>query len=173
MGLVEMLVLPRSLVDRFVPSLCPEHCPVLLDEDGRVRENAWKKDATKRLDFGAWLLAWDRYALGTVTRMCASPSLCIDVMLAGAAVVGQMSYYAAMTHKATVAEVAYGAVSEGKWSIFGVLFDEVSRYAQRNACDRGIGHASQVYSKEALGRRVWQARGQIRCKWRGWHRLPL
>jgi hypothetical protein len=36
----------------------------MLDEDGAVRESDNKKEFARRLDFGPWLLAWDRYALG-------------------------------------------------------------------------------------------------------------
>ena len=49
---------------RFLPSTCPEQCPVLLDEDGTIREGGFKKDLSRRLDFSMWLLAWDRYAIG-------------------------------------------------------------------------------------------------------------
>ena len=35
-----------------------------MDEDGAVRENVNKKDVSQQVDFGAWLLAWDRYAMG-------------------------------------------------------------------------------------------------------------
>ena len=49
---------------RFLPSTCPEHCPVLLDEDGMFREAGVKRDLSRRLEFSAWLLAWDRYAIG-------------------------------------------------------------------------------------------------------------
>jgi hypothetical protein len=47
---------------RFLPTMCAEHCKVNLDEHGAAREQP--KAATKRLDFSAWMLAWDRYALG-------------------------------------------------------------------------------------------------------------
>ena len=50
--------------DRFVPASCTDHCPVLLDEHGAVRNGQGARESTKRLDFAAWLLAWDRYALG-------------------------------------------------------------------------------------------------------------
>ncbi len=106
--------------------MCPEHCPFLLDEDGAVRENANKKDMSRRLDFSAWMLAWDRYALGAlVLRLC-----CVHEQMSrmrGAAVIRQMSFRAAMKHKAVVAEVACGAASEGWSPILGVFFDEVSR----------------------------------------------
>ncbi len=68
---------------RFLPTGCPEHCPVLLDEDGKVRENPVKKDMTRRLDFSAWLLSWDPYAIGAIAlyaveRVCSvlCASLC-------------------------------------------------------------------------------------------------
>ena len=54
------------------------------------------------------VLAWDRYAI------CA-------------AVLGQLSFEAAMRHKACVAEVAFAAISSHKSPVFAVLFDEVSR----------------------------------------------
>ena len=51
---------------RFLPAGCSDYTPVLLDEDGAVRDDsATKKEFARRLDFGPWLLAWDRYALGT------------------------------------------------------------------------------------------------------------
>ena len=50
--------------------MCPEHCPVLLDEEGRVRDGTKKKDLSRRLDFPSWLLAWDRYALGLHVIIC-------------------------------------------------------------------------------------------------------
>ena len=59
----------RALVfacGRFLPAGCSDYTPVLLDEDGAVRDDsATKKEFARRLDFGPWLLAWDRYALGT------------------------------------------------------------------------------------------------------------
>ena len=56
----------------------------------------------------AWTMAWDRYAVA-------------------AAVLGQMSYAAAMSHKNLVHEVAVSAPAEGRKPLLGVLFDEVSR----------------------------------------------
>jgi len=53
-------------------------------------------------------MAWDRYAVA-------------------AAVLGQMSYAAAMSHKNLVHEVAVSAPAEGRKPLLGVLFDEVSR----------------------------------------------
>lgn len=50
--------------DRFLPTDCFEFCPVLLNEEGVVREGAGKKDTSRMLDFSSWLLAWDRYAIG-------------------------------------------------------------------------------------------------------------
>ena len=58
-----ILVMAYMCDCRFLPSTFPEHCPVLLDEDGRIRENGGRKDM-RRLELSAWLLAWDRYAIG-------------------------------------------------------------------------------------------------------------
>ena len=99
---------------------------MLLDEDGSIREAGARKDL-RRLEFSAWLLAWDRYAMGEsgqhgcacVPRQCA---VCV-----GAAVLRQLSFKTAMKHKLLVAEVACSAKSMDKWPILGVLFDEVCR----------------------------------------------
>ena len=117
---------------RFLPSECAEHCPVLLDEDGAVRENASKKDMSRRVDFGAWLLAWDRYALGAPFDGYVAWARVYQ--LPAAAVLNQLSFIAAMKHKAVVAEVACGAASKGRSPILGVLFDEVSRSVCRMRC---------------------------------------
>ena len=53
---------------------------------------------------------------------------------AGAAVLKQLSFKAAMKHKAVVAEVACNAKSRNFQPILGVLFDEVSR------CVKHCGH---------------------------------
>lgn len=50
---------------KFLPLCCAENMPVLLDEDGAVRTPSSGKDAHRRLDFASWLLAWDRYAIGS------------------------------------------------------------------------------------------------------------
>lgn len=114
---------------RFLPSTCPEQCPVLLDEDGAIREGGFKKDLSRRLDFSVWLLAWDRYAIGVQgCIIVAYRRICIVLFyVAGAAVLKQLSFKNAMKHKAIVAEVACSAKSRGKLPILGVLFDEVSR----------------------------------------------
>ena len=63
---------------------------------------------TYRLELMAWSMAWDTYAMA-------------------AAILRQMSFAAAMTHKGMVQEVAAGAAGEGRRPLLGVLFDEVSR----------------------------------------------
>ncbi len=89
---------------RFLPAVCPEYCPVLLDEDGAVRETGAKKD-TRRLEFSSWQLAWERYSLA-------------------AAILKQLTFITAMKHKAVVTEVAASAKAEGRLPILGVFFDE-------------------------------------------------
>ena len=90
-------------VCRFLPPCCPEYLQVPLDGGGvSVRsapvfalvclgalaraQAAAKKDANLRLDFAAWQIAWDRFALG-------------------AAVVDMVSFPLAMSHKVVVTEV--------------------------------------------------------------------
>ena len=55
---------------KFLPLSCPENILVLLDEDGAVRTPAPGKEANRRLDFASWLLAWDRYAIGSSRFVC-------------------------------------------------------------------------------------------------------
>ena len=62
--------------------------------------------------------------------MSATPRMSVTVV-AGAAVLKQLSFKGAMNHKALVAEVAGSARSQGKQPILGVLFDEVSRLVSR------------------------------------------
>ena len=127
---------------RFLPSSCPEHCAVVLDEDGAIRDNGSKREVARRLDLSAWLLAWDGYAMACeVTK--------------------QLPFKAAMQHKALVVQVAADAVAEQKRPILGVLFDEVSRYSVAVAWENlvlavvcpsvagGIGLSSQ--EKWAIG----------------------
>ena len=101
----------------------------MLDEKGCVREGGVKKEAAKRLDFSVWMLAWDRYAVGTISAHVVSGfhACRLRDYVEGAAAIHQMDYKAAMKHKAVVAEVACAAAATGQWSILGVLFDEVSR----------------------------------------------
>ena len=101
---------------------------------GAEAQNAfrWTKSGTTwRLDFASWVLAWDRYAI------CA-------------AVLGQMSFKAAMQHKACVAEVAFGAASSNKSTILAVLFDEVSRLTV--CCVHDIQLIMCACIQEALGK---------------------
>ena len=108
--------------------MCPDHSPVLLDEEGCIREGC-KKEIARRLDFASWLLAWERYSLGESIHECVRflHAACISYVLSGAAAIGQMGFDVAMKHKAMVAEVAYGAKAANKSSLLGVLFDEVCR----------------------------------------------
>ena len=66
------------MYDRFLPTDSFEFCPVLLNEEGVVRESAGKKDTSRMLDFSSWLLAWDRYAIGKVSLQfgCGVPCEC-------------------------------------------------------------------------------------------------
>ena len=52
---------------KFLPVTCQECVSVQLDEDGAVKteSNPWSKEP-RRLDFALWLLAWDRYAIGSI-----------------------------------------------------------------------------------------------------------
>jgi hypothetical protein len=48
-------------------------------------------------------------------------------LLSAAAVLEQLSFKAAMQHKATVAKVATGLAAKGRSQLLGVLFDELAR----------------------------------------------
>lgn len=117
---------PGLSLGRFLPSTCPEHWPVLLDQDGAVRETGVKKDQ-RRLEFSAWLLAWDRYALGVLQHGCDICCVVAAYARAGAAILNQLQFKTAMKHKQLVAEVACTAKDKDKSPILGVLFDEVCR----------------------------------------------
>ena len=113
--------------DRFLPVACTEFCPVLLDDDGCVRESGWKKD-NRKLDFSMWQLAFDRLALCNTSCLGFARSIVWQhIHVAGSAVIKQMNYKTSMRHKAVVIEVACNAKSNDRASILGVLFDEVSR----------------------------------------------
>jgi len=47
------------LLDRFLPSFCPEFLPVSSEGEGESTE----KKAGKRLEVPLWLMAWDNYSL--------------------------------------------------------------------------------------------------------------
>ena len=60
------------------------------------------------MDWAAWLVAWEPYALG-------------------AAMTGQLEFADAQAHKAVVIEVAAMAVIEGRSTALAVMYDEMSR----------------------------------------------
>ena len=112
---------------RFLPVACTEFCPVLLDDDGCVREGGTKKD-NRKLDFSMWQLAFDRLALCNTSCLGFARSVVWQhIHVAGSAVIKQMNYKTSMRHKAVVIEVACNAKSSDRAPILGVLFDEVSR----------------------------------------------
>ena len=90
---------------RFLPPLFPQHTPVVTDPpQGEVPV----KEESRRLDWAAWLVAFDRYAIA-------------------AEVTGQMDYQTALLHKDVVLEVVVNGLSDGKRPFLGVLYDEVVR----------------------------------------------
>ena len=69
---------------KFLPVSCPDNAPVLLDEDGAVRtESNLGSKEPRRLEFALWLLAWDRYAIGSIRLacdMCLTKWLCVALI---------------------------------------------------------------------------------------------
>ena len=90
---------------RFLPPLFPQHVAVSLEG---VESVVPSKEEARRLDFNAWLIAFDRYAIA-------------------AHVTGQMEYSVAMQHKEIVLEVVATGMADGKRPFLGVLYDEVVR----------------------------------------------
>ncbi len=136
-----------------------------------------KKDLSRRPDFSAWLLAWDRYAIGTTCHYHCEPP-CRDSVVTGAAVIGQMSFITAMKHKAIVTEVACSAMSKGKWSIMGVLFDEVSRFGVASELNID-SHCSHIlvrkYWEEESGKKgdKFDVEGMVGTHWGTEHEMLL
>ena len=112
---------------RYLPPGASEYIPIWLDEDG-AQMNAAPKNTRRRailrshgfrqrvyrvrLDFGRWLLAWDRYALA-------------------AAATKQMTFLTAMKHKETIMNLAMEAMKEGNSSQVAVEYDEKIRLRRK------------------------------------------
>eukprot|EP00973_Karenia_brevis_P027297 3763641-Karenia_brevis.AAC.1 len=117
---------PFVFVDlkKFLPAFCPDYKVVCTEDDsantglgkltrlldGDAKEETQAKDKKKdlKLSLPFWMLAWDSYAIA-------------------AAILGQLTYSAAVKHKLVVAEIATEAVAEGRRPILGVIYDEIAR----------------------------------------------
>ena len=99
---------------KFLPPSCMKH--VALTATGETKEEKQghgsaqsNKGKGLRLPMELWLVAWDRMAL------------------AGEMVEHQLTFAQAMRHKEVVLDVAFAAVTSGRSSLVGVLYDELAR----------------------------------------------
>ena len=99
---------------KFLPPSCMKH--VALTATGETKEEKQGQGSTQgsmgkglRLPMELWLVAWDRMAL------------------AGEMVEHQLTFAQAMRHKEVVLDVAFAAVTSGRSSLVGVLYDELAR----------------------------------------------
>ena len=99
---------------KFLPPSCVKH--VALTATGETKEEKQGHGSTQsnkgkglRLPMELWLVAWDRMAL------------------AGEMVEHQLTLAQAMRHKEVVLDVAFAAVTSGRSSLVGVLYDELAR----------------------------------------------
>ena len=107
---------PSVCVDlhKFLPPSCVKH--VALTAAGETKEEIQGQGSTQgskskglRLSMELWMVAWDRMAL------------------AGEMVEHQLTFAQAMRHKEVVLDVAFAAVTSGRGSLVGVLYDELAR----------------------------------------------
>ena len=99
---------------KFLPPSCMKH--VALTATGETKEGKQGHGSTQsnkgkgsRLPMELWLVAWDRMAL------------------AGEMVEHQLTFAQAMRHKEVVLDVAFAAVTSGRSSLVGLLYDELAR----------------------------------------------
>ena len=103
---------------KFLPPSCAKH--VALTATGETKEEKQGHGNTQsnkgkglRLPMELWLVAWDRMAL------------------AGEMVEHQLTSAQAMCHEEVVLAVAFAAVTSGRSSLVGVLYDELARRVYR------------------------------------------
>ena len=85
---------------RFLPPCLPDHYNVVLSSEAQLKPVL----VGTRLEFAAWLIAWDRSVpCCSVAVVCFAPS-CRYAM--AAAILEQLSFSEAMRHKAAVIEVS-------------------------------------------------------------------
>jgi hypothetical protein len=99
----------------FLPPKCPAHvtCTEIDHECGEKQSGHDKKSDSKlkekRLDFGYWQAAFQRYSLAAVATKQLTMSQCME-------------------HAAIILDVAALAPSQGRSAWLGVLYDEIARY---------------------------------------------
>ena len=102
------------LTCRFLPAKCPAHLTcVEIDADcGEAAETsseqASKKQKDRKLDFGFWQVAWQKYSLAAIAT-------------------GQLTMAQCQRHATVVLDVASLAGSQGRSAWLGVLYDEIAR----------------------------------------------
>ena len=113
------------LLDRFLPSFCPEFLPVNSEGEGESRE----KKAGKRLEVPLWLMAWDNYSLAAAAldQVCFSMHALACLHHSHSAYLLQMPFDVAVMHKRVVMEVAVNAPIAGHEPSLGVFYDELAR----------------------------------------------
>ena len=99
---------------RFLPAQCAEHltCKKMEEAYGesssKEKEQPDDKKADRRLDFGWWQVAWQRYGLAAVAT-------------------GQMSLAQCNLHANLILDLAALAPSQGRSAWLAVLYDELAR----------------------------------------------
>ena len=121
-----------DLHGRFLPIFCPDFapvaCPSELGPAAEAAESKSGKGFQRKLEFPAWLMAWDGYSLaasvlGQVRVVLAHASCLAGIRLR----VFQMSFSTAVKHKLVVSEIAADAAGQGRTALLGVLYDELAR----------------------------------------------
>jgi len=105
-------------------------------EPGAGEQKKKQAPSNRRLELGAWQIAWDRcmsMALWSWWR-ASVVSACLVRYTLAAAMLGQLSFRTAVLHKEHVLEIAaMGAAEEGCTALLGVLYDELSRFSRLRA----------------------------------------
>ena len=113
----------------FCPDFAPVACPSELAPAAETVEPKSGKGFQRKLEFPAWLMAWDGYSLAAsvLGQVCAVCFYACILPRGHPVCMHQMSFPTAVKHKLVVSEIAADAAVQGRTALLGVLYDELAR----------------------------------------------